>query len=193
MTNSEYRSLIGKLIERTSARADAKVLSDAFELVKSYDEQVRLDVFDAGGAQVQMAELNGEAADAHQYSARIRRLAEGMLADGRSEYVSTLLDIVQETLFFDAPYDFDAFCRYIESEREDDKQFYMPRRKQLYVLTKSLQDLEMRRIRRLCISLPPGVGKSTLAIFYMCWTSGRHPELQSIIGSHNIEFVRGVS
>lgn len=192
MTNSEYRALISKLIERSSARADAKALSDAFELVKAYDEQVRLDVFDAAGSQVQISELSGEAADSHSYSQRIRRLAEGMLADGQSDYVSTLLDVVQESLFFDAPYDFDAFCRYIESEREERNRFYMPRRKQLYVLTKSLQDLEMRRIRRLCISLPPGVGKSTLAIFYMCWTSGRHPEMQSIIGSHNIEFVRGV-
>jgi len=47
-------------------------------------------------------------------------------------------------------------------------------------------------LKLLGLSLPPGVGKSTLAIFFICWTSGRHPELQSIIGSHNIEFVRGV-
>ena len=134
MTNSEYRALISKLIERTSARKDAKALSDAFELVKAYDEQVRLDVFDAAGSQVQISELSGEAADSHSYSQRIRRLAEGMLADGQSDYVSTLLDIVQESLFFDSPYDFDAFCRYVESEREERNQFYMPRRKQLSLL-----------------------------------------------------------
>ena len=191
METREYRVLINKIIGRAEAHRDAKALSDAFELVKAYDEEVRFSVYDGDGSEIILPDAVGESADAHEMSKRIRRLAEKMISEG-NEYLSTLTDVELESLFFDAPYDFDAFCRYIESERELDKQFYLPRRKQLYVLTKSLQDLEMRRIRRLCISLPPGVGKSTLAIFYMCWTSGRHPELQSIIGSHNIEFVRGV-
>lgn len=191
METKEYRKLINKLVHRAEAESDAKALSDAFELVKSYDEQVRLSVYDADGAEVRMVDALGESGDAHEMSKRIRLLAEKLLAGG-SAYVSTLMDVELESLFFDAPYDFDAFCRYIESERDDDKQFYLPRRKQLYPLVRSLQDLEMGRLKLLGISLAPGVGKSTLAIFFMCWTSGRHPELQSIIGSHNIEFVRSV-
>lgn len=191
MESREYRALINRLLQHSEAQGDAKALSDAFELVKAYDEQVRLSVYDKDGSTIWLPDASGESGEAHEMSKRIRLLAEKMLAEG-SAFVSTLMDVELESLFFDAPYDFDAFCRYIESERELDKQFYLPRRKQLYVLTKSLQDLEMRKIRRLCISLPPGVGKSTLAIFFMCWTSGRHPELQSIIGSHNLEFVRGV-
>ena len=191
METREYRVLINKIIGRAEAHRDAKALSDAFELVKAYDEEVRFSVYDGDGSEIILPDAVGESADAHEMSKRIRRLAEKMISEG-NEYLSTLTDVELESLFFDAPYDFDAFCRYIESERELDKQFYLPRRKQLYVLTKSLQDLEMRRIRRLCISMPPSVGKSTLAIFFMCWTSGRHPDLQSIIGSHNIEFVRGV-
>lgn len=188
MTSVEYRALIEKLTGYARARGDEKALADAFEVVKAYDESERLSVFDAEGSEI----LNAGAMDAHEYSKAIRRLAEGMLASGRSAYVSTLLDVEIESLFFDAPYDFDAFCRYIESEREERNQFYLPRRKQLYPLSCALQDLEMGRLKLLGLSLPPGVGKSTLAIFFICWTSGRHPELQSIIGSHNIEFVRGV-
>lgn len=192
MDGRSYRKLIGGLIERGEITGDAKVLSDAFELVKAYDESERLSVYDAEGAEIEAGDGRG-VVSAHEYSARIRRCVEKLLAGGyRGDYISTLLDTELETLFFDAPYNFDAFCRYIESEREEDKQFYLPRRKQLYPLASALQDLEMGRLKLLGLSLPPGVGKTSLAIFFMCFTSGRHPEMQSIIGSHNIEFVRGV-
>ena len=192
MTSEEYRGLIGKLIGIGRSRRDAKALADAFELVKAYDGQERLSVFDAEGSEVRMVDASGESASAHEYSKKIREIAERLLAEGESDYVSTLLDVELESLFFDAPYDFDSFCRYIESEREDRAQFYLPRRKQLYRLASSMQLLEYGIIKRLLISLPPGVGKTTLAIFFVCWTSGRHPEMQSIIGSHSNEFVRGV-
>ena len=192
MDGRSYRKLIGGLIERGEITGDAKVLSDAFELVKAYDESERLSVYDAEGAEIEAGDGRG-VVSAHEYSARIRRCVEKLLAGGyRGDYISTLLDTELETLFFDSPYNFDAFYRYIESEREEDKQFYLPRRKQLYPLASALQDLEMGRLKLLGLSLPPGIGKTALAIFFMCFTSGRHPEMQSIIGSHNIEFVRGV-
>ena len=103
-----------------------------------------------------------------------------------------LSNVYRDSLLFDAPHDFDCFCRYIEWEREDDKQFYMPRRKQLLPLARALQRLEERKITLLCISMPPGTGKTTLAEFFMAWTGGRHPELPSIIGSHSNAFLHGV-
>ena len=187
MTSVEYRALIEKLTGYARARGDEKALADAFEVVKAYDESERLSVFDAEGSEI----LNAGAMDAHEYSKAIRRLAEGMLASGRSAYVSTLLDVELESLFFDAPYDFDAYLRYAESEREDRSKFYEPRRRQLYPVVNAIQDLEMGRLKLLCVSLPPSTGKSTLEFFGLCWTSGRHPEMQSILASHNIEFVRG--
>jgi len=127
MTSSEYRGFISKLIEIARTRWDEKALADAFELVKAYDEQSRFEVFDADGGEVRIGTLEGDALRAHDYSMRIRRLCEEMLASGRCEYISTLLDIELESLFFDAPYDFDAFCRYAESEREERNQFYLRR------------------------------------------------------------------
>lgn len=191
MDGSEYRRLVNALIMRGERDGDAKVFADAFELVKAYDESERLSVYDAEGVET-VAGADVGVIDAHEFSSRIRRGVERVLARGRSDYVSTLLETELESLLFDAPYDFDAFCRYIESEREADKQFYLPRRRQLYPLACALQDLEMGRLKLLGLSLPPGVGKTSLAIFFVCFTSGRHPEMQSIIGSHNIEFVRGV-
>ena len=103
-----------------------------------------------------------------------------------------LLRVYRDALLFDAPFDFDCFCRYIEWDREEDKKFYMPRRKQLLPLARALQRLEERKIHLLCISMPPGVGKTTMAEFFMTWTGGRNPDLPSIIGSHSNSFLRGV-
>ena len=190
MTGSEYKRLIGKLIERGEAQGDAAVFADAFELIKAFDEQERLSVYDADGAEM-VANADVGVADAHEMSKRVRLGCEKLLAGG-DRHMSLLMDVELQSLYFDAPYDFDAFCRYIESERELDKQFYVPRRKQLYTVANALQDLEMGRLKMLGVSLPPGTGKSALAIFFICWTAGRHPELQNLIGSHNLEFVRGV-
>ena len=125
---------------------------------------------------------------AHGYTADLR----GYLSHAAERDPEHIYPLYRDTLLFDAPYDFDCFCRYIEWEREPDKRFYLPRRKQLLPLARALQRLEERKTRLLCISMPPGTGKTTLAEFFMAWTGGRHPELPSVIGSHSASFLRGV-
>ena len=44
----------------------------------------------------------------------------------------------------------------------------------------------------LAISLPPGTGKTTLAIFFLTWLAGRKPDEPILTGSHSNAFVRGV-
>ena len=161
MTASEYKRLITKVLGHGETTGDAKALADAFELVKALEEQTRIEIYDVEGREVDLLDNIGEdAMDAHGYSKRIREACERLLAKGGGDYPSTLLEVELGSMLFDAPYDFDVFCRYIESEREDDKQFYLPRRKQLYPLARSLQDLEMGRLKMLGLSLPPGVGKA---------------------------------
>lgn len=128
---------------------------------------------------------------AHEHSALLREYLSQAEPSNEKDG-STLLRVYRDTLQFDAPWDFDCFCRYIEWDREEDKKFYMPRRKQLLPLAKALQRLEERKIRLLCISMPPGVGKTTMAEFFLAWTGGRNPSLPSIIGSHSNSFLRGV-
>lgn len=98
----------------------------------------------------------------------------------------------KKTLLFDAPYDFDAYCRYIEWNRDPDKRFYLPRRKSLYPIAQALQRLADRKRKLLTISLPPGVGKSTLAIFFLTMLAGRNPDKPILGGSHSNSFLRGV-
>ena len=42
------------------------------------------------------------------------------------------------------------------------------------------------------ISLPPGVGKSSMGIFFICWLAGKHPDKPILAGSHSQSFLRGV-
>ena len=91
-----------------------------------------------------------------------------------------------------APHHFESFLLYIESNREPRKKFYPPRRKVLKQVVDALQELEDDTLDLLAISLPPGSGKTTLAIFYLTWLAGKHADEPMLTGSHSNSFVRGV-
>lgn len=91
-----------------------------------------------------------------------------------------------------APHHFESFLLYIESNREPKKKFYPPRRKVLKQVVDALQELEDDVLDLLAISLPPGSGKTTLAIFYLTWLAGKHSDEPMLTGSHSNSFVRGV-
>jgi predicted phage terminase large subunit-like protein len=55
-----------------------------------------------------------------------------------------------------------------------------------------MQELEDDKLDLLAISLPPGSGKTTLAIFYLTWLGGKHSDEPMLTGSHSNSFVRGV-
>ena len=100
--------------------------------------------------------------------------------------------VYKQSLLLDAKVDFDAYCRYIESGRAPEKQFYLPRRKQLKPLADAMQGLMDDKLDLLTISCPPGVGKTTLAIFYLTWVAGKYPDEPNLTGSHSNAFIRGV-
>ena len=127
---------------------------------------------------------------AHEYSKQIRQAANAMVRAGVD--ADNMLDLYYKTHLFDALHFFDSFCIYIEKDRSPEKQFYLPRRKQLKPCADALQDLEDGKIELLGISEPPGVGKTTLAEFFLAWTCGRNPFLPNLIGSHNNSFLAGM-
>ena len=91
-----------------------------------------------------------------------------------------------------APYSFHLYLLYAESNREPSKKFYPPRRKILKQVVDSLQELADDKLDLLAVSLPPGCGKTTLAIFYLTWLGGKNPNEPMLTGSHSNSFVRGV-
>ena len=110
----------------------------------------------------------------------------------RPEHAEQYRRLYQKTLLMAAPVDFDSYCQYLEWNREASKRFYLPRRKQLKVVADALQELAEGKLDVLAISMPPGVGKTTLAIFFLTWLAGRFPDKPMLTGSHSNSFLRGV-
>ena len=120
-------------------------------------------------------------------------LEKTILSDRWSdEEVKTLYGLHKKVLLLAAPHHFESYLLYLENQREPEKKFYPPRRKVLKQVVDALQDLADDRLDLLAISLPPGSGKTTLAIFYLTWLAGRFPDEPMLTGSHSNSFVRGV-
>ena len=87
---------------------------------------------------------------------------------------------------------FDDFLIFNEWDRPLKNRFYQPRRKQLLPIVNALQALADDKLDLLCVSCPPGIGKSALETFFLSWVIGKDPSLGNVVGSHNASFVRGI-
>lgn len=163
----DIRALTDKAFKRDLS--DASALADAFECLRL---------------------LEGEDfAEAHRLNKDLRALSgKYAVAQGSMAH----FELNRRALLFDAPHELDAYCMYIEWNRDPDKRFYLPRRRALKRVVNALQDLADDKLDLLAISMPPGVGKSTTAIFALTWLAGRNPELPILGGSHSNSFLRGV-
>ena len=102
------------------------------------------------------------------------------------------LKYLRRSYFMTARDRFDDFLIANEWEREPKNRFYLPRRRQLLPIVNRMQDLHEGRIKVLGVSLPPGVGKTTLSEFFLDFRAGNAP-LDGILSvSHNTAFLRGV-
>ena len=189
MTGDEYRNLIPKVIDLGTPEA----LRDGLALCREFEKADSIIVMD--GEDEDEVEGRETVFDldnfnlAHAYARQIRSKANQMVRQG---YGKEMVDLYYKCHLFDAPYWFDSFCIYIEKNRAKEKQFYLPRRKQLMPITEALQDMEDGKLDMVGISMPPGTGKTTLAEFFLAWQCGKHPELPNLIGSHNNQFLEGV-
>lgn len=183
---TDIRRLIPALIKKGEPGA----VLDAFDLCRELEREGSTSVVGADHGRDMVSFDQGNFDLAHDYARQIRKVAHGLAKSGKN--VDRMLDLYYRTHLFDAPYRFDSFCIYIEKDREPKKRFYLPRRKQLLSCAEALQDLEDDKIELLAISEPPGVGKTTLAEFFLAWIVGRNPFLPNLIGSHNNSFLSGM-
>lgn len=131
--------------------------------------------------------------DAYKYSGELRSVCAAMMGKMKTgEDVAKVYDIIGRTYLLEAKDVFDSYCIYLEWNRAPEKKFYQPRRKVLRTVANALQDLADDRLDLLAISMPPGCGKTALAIFYLTWLAGRIPDEPMLTGSHSNSFVRGV-
>ena len=163
------------LFDKLIAKGTLYDLGNAFELLRDQESKTVVD------GEVQ---FTSDFYDAHEKNKALRAKIV-QLVKGSGEGI----DLYYRSLLFDAPYDFDSYCLYLEHKRERAAQFYINRRKQLRPVVQALQGLADDEYDLVTVSLPPGVGKSTLALFYLTWRAGRDPS-KSILGvSHSTEFV----
>ena len=180
----DYAQIISKALSYDNLQS----LEDAFALCRELEMEGAVTV-NGGGKRDHPTTVYDDAnfAAAHDFNRKIRTAVNRHVKVGVD--ADKFLDLYYRTHLFDAPHFFDSFCLYIERDRAPEKQFYLPRRKQLLPCVEALQDLEMGEIELLGISEPPGVGKTTLAEFFLAWTVGRNPFLPNLIGSHNNSFL----
>ena len=117
---------------------------------------------------------------------------ENVIASGKmDDSIKDLFSLHKKVCLAGAEHSFHLFLLYMEWNREPSKKFYPPRKKMLRQVVHALQELADGQLDLLAISLPPGTGKSTLAIFFICWLAGKDPDKCILTGSHSNAFIRG--
>lgn len=130
-----------------------------------------------------------------KYSAYVKDCAQRLHISTADERYG---ELYWQTMLYEAPYLFESYLLYLEKNRERSEMFYLPKMKQLnkHGLIQAMQDLENDKYDRLCISMPPGVQKTTLEKFFCSWIIGKYPKDYSLFFSHNSDitekFYKGV-
>ncbi len=104
-----------------------------------------------------------------------------------------ILDKLYEVLLLEARNKVvDSFFRYIEKKRMPKERFYMPRRKKFIKigLIDALQGMIDDRYDILCISLPPGTGKTTIEKFFHSAVIGWYSNGYNLFYSHSGDITR---
>ena len=162
----EIHKLVNKAFRRDLS--DPSALNDAFETLRLLAEQ-------------------GEFEEAHRRNKEVRRLSAKYAAE-RTDV--KMFELNKRALLFDAPYDFDAFLRYIEWNRPNDKRFYMPRRKVLLPIVNAFQQVSDGELDLLTVSQPKRTGKTTLGLMFVLFRAGQHPVGSSICSGAGNDLVK---
>lgn len=175
-TQSRNHQILSAITSRMeTAPTDIVLYRDAFDCLRNIEQEI-------GERDVKLsADLK-------------KRLRAGQLKakeSGDRAFQTGAYEVNRKILCWEAPVLFDSYMLYMEMNRPFEKQFYMPRRKQLLRAVNAMQDLSERRLKLLGISMPPGVGKTSLALFFLTWEAGRHPDQPMLTGSHNKDFLAG--
>lgn len=108
------------------------------------------------------------------------------------------LDVKQINLYMDIMLllarsrDFDAYLLYLERKRRQKDRFYLPRRKQLlkHGIIQGYQDAIDGKLEILCISMPPGTGKTSCEKFFTSAVIGWDTRKFNLFFSHSSDITR---
>lgn len=88
--------------------------------------------------------------------------------------------------------DFDSYLLYVEHKRQTKDRFYLPKRKQLieHGIIRGYQDSLDDKLDILCISMPPGTGKTTCEKFFNSAVIGWDKRKFNLFFSHSSDITR---
>jgi len=86
-----------------------------------------------------------------------------------------MLTMLRDAYTYRGRVDFEAFLIAMEWNRDIKQRFYAPRRERLHAVVEEMQALADGKLDILVVSMPPRAGKTTLALMYIIWLGGRHP------------------
>lgn len=170
MTNLQMIKKLQKIVKKNPSNYQA--VEDLFEMLRIYESE-------------DFEKVHLWNKDVRRITAQQVRAAGSNIALGEKFY-----NLNKKSLLFDAKIDFDAYLQYVEFNREPEKRFYLPRRKEILPIVQALQDLEDDKLDLLSISMPPGTGKSTLGIFFLTWIMGKYPMQPNIASAHSSMLTR---
>ena len=104
-----------------------------------------------------------------------------------------IIDTYYEILLIEARLNIvDSALQYLEKNREPRERFYMPKRKcfMRIGLVEALQGIIDDKYDILCISMPPGTGKTTIEKFFHALVAGWYPNDFSLFYSHSGDITR---
>ena len=110
-------------------------------------------------------------------------------------HTEELLDLYWRAVLFEAQHQvLDSALLYLEKNRDAEDRFYQPRRKEFTEigLIQDLQDLLDDNLDVLSISMPPGVGKTTLGEMFIALYMGWYPDVCNLFSSHSGHVTRMV-
>ena len=158
--NDYDKKLFGKITEVFENKHEHEAASDALKLLCGSNDK-----------------------EAHEFNLELRKKIIDVL---RVKADNRLMDVLRNSFKFDATVSFDAFMRFMEWDRDPEKQFYMPRRKIIKSMwVDPIQDLVDDKLDLLCLSCPPGTGKTTVGNFLLAFVMGREPDRPNLASAHS--------
>lgn len=122
-----------------------------------------------------------------QYCKRFKKLIDDFMRNETNKHKNEIYQYFFKVLVLESPYSFDSYFQALEFDRPIEKQFYLPRRNTLikHGVIQALEDLLINdKLDKLFLSMPPRVGKTTLAVFVVSWIVGNDPDLANLYSSH---------
>ncbi len=196
MTNATLSATIDLINERIESKPrEVRAYEDLLSLYKAEMDRCGDEVLELWAGPDRVGTQRADA-DWHRANARLRekiaQVMSEMVLSGDYKGIDRFNAQYRRSLLMDAQVDFDAYMLYLESDREPERRFWLPRRGILKPVADDMVRLVDGNLRLLTVSLPPGVGKTTLAIFLLTWIGGRWPDEYSVAFSHDGDILKGM-